>query len=254
MWPRIFTGTLATACVALTVVLLRDARRPPGLPGVNAVTAADFPGSAKARKTLSARLPEVKLDSVTLEQAIVSVTRAAGTNADVEWNFLEAAGVLRSKRIHLHLWDVTLAQALTALLDEAAGTATHLGFTAAPGFVLVTTSEQLSRHTVVVVYNVRDLIEMAQDDGNTQEEGAEMLVRMIEETIEPDTWRDAGGTWGAIRELSGMLVVTQTSEAHEQVLRLLEQLRAGDRERPHSPDLRRPAPPHVGTPNQLFGK
>jgi hypothetical protein len=51
------------------------------------------------------------------------------------------------------------------------------------------------------------------------------LIKLIMDTVNVDSWRDNGGTVGAIRDLSGLLVVTQTAEAHKQIETLLGQLR-----------------------------
>ena len=59
----------------------------------------------------------------------------------------------------------------------------------------------------------------------TRSERIDELIRLIQETVDADSWRDAGGTVGSIRELSGLLVVTQTAEAHKQIETLLGQLR-----------------------------
>jgi len=59
----------------------------------------------------------------------------------------------------------------------------------------------------------------------TRQERVSDLVRLITDTVEADSWRDAGGTYGAIREISGLLVVTQTADAHKQIGTLLGQLR-----------------------------
>ena len=59
----------------------------------------------------------------------------------------------------------------------------------------------------------------------SREQRVSDFVRLITETVFPDSWRDAGGTVGAIREISGLLVVTQTADAHKQIETLLGQLR-----------------------------
>ena len=51
------------------------------------------------------------------------------------------------------------------------------------------------------------------------------LIKLIMDTVNVDSWRDNGGTAGAIRDLSGLLVVTQTADAHKQIETLLGQLR-----------------------------
>jgi hypothetical protein len=54
---------------------------------------------------------------------------------------------------------------------------------------------------------------------------AEQLVKLIQDTVAPTSWRDAGGDIGQIRVLNGALVVTQNGEGHRQVEELLRQLR-----------------------------
>ena len=71
--------------------------------------------------------------------------------------------------------------------------------------------------------------------GGAQGQGAQVLQtrqqlideikKLIQDTVAPDSWRDAGGTIGAIQELSGQLIVTQTPENMRKLQDLLEQLR-----------------------------
>jgi type II secretory pathway component GspD/PulD (secretin) len=51
------------------------------------------------------------------------------------------------------------------------------------------------------------------------------IIHLLIDTVDRLSWREAGGNVGAIRELSGQLIVTQTPENQRQVARLLEQLR-----------------------------
>jgi general secretion pathway protein D len=53
----------------------------------------------------------------------------------------------------------------------------------------------------------------------------EQITQLIQETVEPDAWRDAGGTVGAIRELSGQLIITATPQMHDAIGKLLLQIR-----------------------------
>ncbi|MEE8169817.1 MAG: hypothetical protein V3T70_04650, partial [Phycisphaerae bacterium] len=48
---------------------------------------------------------------------------------------------------------------------------------------------------------------------------------LIQSTIDPESWREAGGNIGSIRPLRNQLIVTQTSTAHQQLRDLLRQLR-----------------------------
>src|SRR5882724_6762662 len=45
------------------------------------------------------------------------------------------------------------------------------------------------------------------------------------DTVNTDSWKDRGGSVGALRELEGQLIVTQTPENHRQLKNLLDQLR-----------------------------
>jgi hypothetical protein len=67
----------------------------------------------------------------------------------------------------------------------------------------------------------------AHEDRKEQTRGqrAQDLLRLITETVEPGSWRDAGGATGSVRELAGMLIITQTKEAQEAIASLLKQLR-----------------------------
>ncbi len=55
--------------------------------------------------------------------------------------------------------------------------------------------------------------------------GAEAIIDIIRQTVEPDSWRETGGGDASIRELNGQLIVYNTSDAHRQVQDLLSQLR-----------------------------
>src|SRR5439155_4614282 len=67
----------------------------------------------------------------------------------------------------------------------------------------------------------------SQDTTNqrTRQQLVEDITKLITETVAPDSWRDAGGTIGSVRELSGQLIVTQTPENQRLLQGLLEQLR-----------------------------
>jgi len=54
--------------------------------------------------------------------------------------------------------------------------------------------------------------------------GVDRLIKLIEDEISPETWKDMGGTIGAIHDFSGSLVITQTIENHKRIVDLLSQL------------------------------
>ena len=56
------------------------------------------------------------------------------------------------------------------------------------------------------------------------QERVDALIKLIEETVDNDTWKDNGGATGAIREFGGNLVITQTAETHAKIRDLLAKL------------------------------
>ena len=59
----------------------------------------------------------------------------------------------------------------------------------------------------------------------TRQDLVDSIVKLIEDTVSNDSWKDNGGTVGSLRELSGQLIVTQTPENQRNLVKLLEQLR-----------------------------
>ena len=51
------------------------------------------------------------------------------------------------------------------------------------------------------------------------------LTRLLEESIDANSWRDNGGQIGAIREWEGLMLVTQTLESQRKLQRVLQDLR-----------------------------
>ncbi len=65
----------------------------------------------------------------------------------------------------------------------------------------------------------------SEEKGPTRQELVDQIIKLITDTVAPDSWRDAGGSVGSIKELSGQLIVTQTPENQRNLVNLLEQLR-----------------------------
>ena len=64
-----------------------------------------------------------------------------------------------------------------------------------------------------------------QQTGPTRQDLVDAITKLITDTVSSDSWKDNGGSVGAVRELQGQLIVTQTPENHRQLVNLLEQLR-----------------------------
>jgi Flp pilus assembly secretin CpaC/tetratricopeptide (TPR) repeat protein len=142
---------------------------------------------------------------------------------------------------------------------------TGLGYVIDEGVITISTKADLGKQTVVRVYDIRDMIvrvpmfegprlgrstKGAGDDSSdssglfdpsagggsdtgTGLEGdlksrSEIITEiktLVTDTVDRDSWRDAGGEAGAISEIGGQLVITQTIENHESIVELIGKLR-----------------------------
>ena len=59
----------------------------------------------------------------------------------------------------------------------------------------------------------------------SRDQVVEDFVGLIQDTIDSDTWKENGGSFGSIRELSGQVIITQTADAHKRIASLIQQLR-----------------------------
>jgi hypothetical protein len=188
--------------------------------------------AARAGDWQNVVVPDLDLSNATLGQALDKIGVLSGQNFVVRWPALKAVGLSRDTPVRLHLWDVRVGPSLRLVLDLVCG-GTVLGWDDVDGVITVSTSEDLARETVTQVYDVRDLLaamNLSQvpglpEEGRVWQELVDELTRLITETIEADSWRDAGGSVGSLRELGGRLIVTQTPENHKQLRALLVRLR-----------------------------
>ena len=218
------------------------------------------PKNAAVRAKLELVLPEVNFDAVPFTDAVDYFRDVSGANLFINWRALENAGVDRKAPVTARLRDVRFSKALSVVLESLGGGTIPLGYTVDDGVITVSTGEDLGRDTITRVYDVRDLlitipdyeppppldlrvepavkpqpdapaanerakIEAEHADMRTRQETVEELARLITETIAPESWRDAGGTLGSVRELQGQFIITQTPDNHLRILALLEQFR-----------------------------
>ena len=71
------------------------------------------------------------------------------------------------------------------------------------------------------VYDVRDV----PTHGRTREEAVENMIIALTSTIDPESWRDNGGAVGSVRELQGMLIVTNSERTQASIKAYIDQLR-----------------------------
>ena len=51
------------------------------------------------------------------------------------------------------------------------------------------------------------------------------LIKLMQDMVDPPSWRDAGGSEGSVRQFGSLLIVTQTEENHREIQSLIDGIR-----------------------------
>jgi hypothetical protein len=251
---------------------------------VPAVHSGDIASYYEAREAkLGVRVDELVLEDATLDEAIALLQEKTRANIVITWRDLEMDGFQRTAKSTLRIHDMTLAKALNIVLVAYGDNARPLSTRIANGIIHVEhPSKPQGKQAPTLVYDVADFTtrfitpndpsQASLSSGNglfsgappapvavahatphaagsivshmSRQECIDSLLYLIKELVYADSWRDNGGDTGAIHELGGLLIVTQTPEVHlklQLLLRNLRQLRAaidrGDPIRPEGLDL-----------------
>lgn len=213
------------ASVALLVALLCGGAEVPG--PVEPQSPAPVPATRPT--ILGLTLADLQFKSVPLEAAIEELRDRTHANIVVEWKQLEAAGVEPTAPVRVRLWDVTLDKALRIVLDDVDQ---NLGFQEQGGIITISTRERLASKTVIQIYDIRPLVDamagrVAPNETMTHADIIDSVIKLIEDIIDPDTWKDNGGSVGSIYAVPGLLVVQQTPSVQRKVQDLLEDIEGG---------------------------
>jgi len=151
---------------------------------------------------------------------------------DDTWQWLEQANLDRGAVVNLD-WaspgaggQIPFGTALHWILSDRAVLYTSLNFTLDHGVVVVSTDTDLSKHRLPVVYNIRDLIDIATatQPKASRQDAIDELKSLIMDTIARDSWDENGGNVGSLSEMGDVLVITQTLASQRQILELLTTL------------------------------
>jgi type II secretory pathway component GspD/PulD (secretin)/tetratricopeptide (TPR) repeat protein len=215
----------------------------------------------QATEALLARtLPELRFDGVPFVDVVEFLRDTTQANVFVNWTAIEGAGIDKNAPITTRLRNVKFSKVLNIILESAGGGVIKLGYTIDDGVITISTQDDLAKNVATRTYDIRDLlIEIPDftntptfnlggggggggeggggsifsggetgggtDTGQTRDEIVEQIIDLIKSTIASDTWKDNGGVIGAVQELGGQLIVTQTPENQTAIGQLLEKLR-----------------------------
>jgi type II secretory pathway component GspD/PulD (secretin) len=218
----------------------------------------------------SRRIPNVAFADHALGDVLQFFQTITQINMDVDWNSLDRAGIQRETPITLNLNNVTARTLLDRIVEKASGPdafspETRADWAVEDGMVIVASEQRIRRNTVLVIYDIRDLLIEIPDyrdvpridlnqalqaagggggggggqspfTGDTEdreqqlrdrEERMDALIDIITENIDYDGWVDNGGTTGRIQRLTnqGNLIITNTPRNHRSIAGLLRKLR-----------------------------
>jgi hypothetical protein len=184
------------------------------------VAAATQPSAI--RVALNARVGQLRPAGRSFSDVVDALRDNTGQSIFVNWRALESVRVTRQLPVTTDLSSLTLAEALDKLLQEVGGTHERLGYTVDEDVVSISTLKDIGRNTLTRVYDVRDLLK----DPETRAEDLAALLKRLQ-GIDPLSWRDAGGNIGAVRELQGQLIITQSPDVQARIVHELEELLPG---------------------------
>jgi len=144
----------------------------------------------------------------------------------VHWNVLEAVGIEKTMPVTARPEGVTFEKASRTVLRDVGGER-PLGFIISEGVVEISTKKGLSPRTSTRAYDIRHFVVSAMEEAGEDDSAPTLapaariqkIITIIADTVDPSSWRviaeDSGeGQIGSIREMHGQLIVTQTSENH----------------------------------------
>ncbi len=117
----------------------------------------DSPANRAVRMKLLKPYRKFEFGGVPLEQVIEFMRELMPSNIHVKWAALEQAGINRDTPVNVKLYDVPAAKALQVILEDVGGV-NPLEYVVEDGVIVISTHDDLSRRTVVRVYDVRDLL------------------------------------------------------------------------------------------------
>ena len=180
---------------------------------------------------LQTRLAEFSLDGLTLPQAFTAIADKTRLNIVADWDSLADGNLDRDRKLRGRLFDVTAREAILVAMTDA-------GAKAPAEIVIDENLVRLKRPLQLItrVYPIGKLIDREKQSRapSTQpaieqnDAAADAVVKAITTTIDSDTWRDFGGTFGASAVLGRQWIVTQTTETHAKVEQLLRELEKDD--------------------------
>lgn len=225
-----------------------------------------FVDSPENRRVL-ARINDTKLPADfsgnRFEDVITFVQTVTQLPIDTDWDSLSQIGVDRDTQVSLKLSPMPLNVLLDRILFKVSSDPFQkAAWTVNQGVLEIASDEALRRNTLLLIYNIQDLLfdipdytEVPEIDLNsvlqqgeggtgqspfqgtggggpgtaeprpTREERIRRIVDIIQANVDQNGWVDNGGETGKLQELNGSLIITNTPANHREIVGLLSKLR-----------------------------
>jgi type II secretory pathway component GspD/PulD (secretin) len=181
---------------------------------------------------------------------------------DVEWDTLSQVGVDQDTQVSLKLSPMPLNVLLDRVMNKVSqDTFNKAAWAVDQGILTIASDQSLRQHKNLVIYNIQDLLfdipnyrdvpaidlqsVLGQGQGGsgqspftggnttgtgadprpTREERTRQIIDIIQANVDPQGWKDTGGDTGALQELNGSLIITNTPGNHREIVGLLSKLR-----------------------------
>jgi hypothetical protein len=187
-------------------------------------SAAAIAADEAARQALAEPVTDQEFTRIPLSNAIGALREKSGAKVFVNWKSMAMIHVSPDTLVTVGIRGKTLKGALDAVFTVAGADREQWGIHVDDGVIVVTSNDDVSKNVSVRIYDVREMIGRPADDERQRRVNA--LVRLIQDQIDSPSWKERGGQAGAIRELNGQLIVTQTPENQEKLIKLLDNVRA----------------------------
>ncbi len=225
----------------------------------NALEYADSEQNRAVLTTLSETRMGVDFDDNALEDVLAFISTTSDIDIDTDWESLADIGVDPDTPVTLRLTSVTLETLLDRVLAKASDPALPASWAVQDGILTIASDEVLRQNTSLEIYDIRDLIVEVPDFDNAPDFNLQSslssgggggggsspfsggsqdpeftprgdritaITDLIQASVDPDGWADAGGDTSSITELNGNLIITSTPRFHREIIGLLNKLRS----------------------------
>jgi general secretion pathway protein D len=204
----------------------------------------------------------VDLAESRFEDVLKFIAATTQINVDADWESLAAVGVEKDTPVTLKLSPVTVKAALDRILTKVSRDQfARAGWAVNDGVISVASEEALRKNRTLVIYNIQDLLFEIQDYrdvpqidlnnvlqqsssggggggqspftnvNNNQNQAPDRqqrlraIIDIIYQNVDFEGWKENGGETGAMQELNGSLIITNTPKNHREIIGLLSKIR-----------------------------